>query len=110
VIDNEPRGSARDLVEGFAACPQVPVHNENETAPAILAARNHASDTADDIDLLVFIDDVERPSEQWLSLLIHTWLTYRCAVVVGPVISGYEVEPDVWVGLAASSTVRPTMS
>lgn len=97
VVDNDPGGSARELVQGFAARARVPVHYESETVPGISAARNRALDAAQGIDLLVFIDDDERPGERWLSLLVDTWREYRCAAVVGPVISEYEVEPDDWI-------------
>ena len=98
VIDNDPAGGARDFVAGFAAEHQgVAVNYENETTPGISAARNRALDTADGVDLLVYIDDDERPTDQWLSLLIDTYREYRCAAVVGPVISEYEVEPDSWI-------------
>ena len=97
VVDNDPAGSARGFVEEFAASAQVPVHYENEVTPGISAARNRALSTAEGIDVLVFIDDDERPSERWLALLLETYLEHRCAAVVGPVISEYEVEPDAWV-------------
>ena len=97
VVDNDPAGSARVFVEGFAHDSQVSVRYEHETTPGISAARNRALATADGIDLLVFIDDDERPSERWLALLLQTWQEYRSAAVVGPVISEYEVEPDAWV-------------
>lgn len=97
VIDNDPGGGARDFVERFARDAAVPVHYENETVPGISAARNRALTTADQADLLVFIDDDERPSEHWLALLLATYRTYASAAVVGSVVSEYEVEPDPWV-------------
>ena len=77
--------------------PQVPVRYENETTPGISAARNRALSCSSDVDLLVFIDDDERPSERWLALLLQTYLEHRCAAVVGPVVSEYEVEPEPWI-------------
>ncbi len=97
VVDNDPDGSARAFVEAFAASARVPVRYENEVTPGISAGRNRALDTADGIDLLVFIDDDERPSERWLALLLESWLEHRSAAVVGPVVSEYETEPDAWV-------------
>ncbi len=98
VVDNDPDGGARTFVESFAADhPTTAVIYQNETAPGIAAARNRALDTADGIDLLVFIDDDERPSERWLELLLETYRTHRSAAVVGSVVSEYEVEPDAWV-------------
>jgi len=97
VVDNDPAGSARGFVETFAQASSVSVHYENETTPGISAARNRALATADDVDLLVFIDDDERPSDRWLAQLLQTWQEHRSAAVVGPVVSEYEVEPDAWV-------------
>lgn len=97
VVDNDPAGGARAFVEAFASDSRVSVRYENETTPGISAARNRALATADGLDLLVFIDDDERPSAKWLALLLQTWQEYRSAAVVGPVISEYEVEPDAWV-------------
>ena len=98
VVDNDPEGGAREFVESFAALhPTVPVLYENETRPGIAAARNCALETAGQVDVLVFIDDDERPSERWLALLLETYRSHGSAAVVGPVISEYEVEPDPWV-------------
>lgn len=97
VVDNDPDGSARGFVEAFAQTSPVSVRYENETTPGISAARNRALATADGVDLLVFIDDDERPSEHWLAQLLQTWQEHRSAAVVGPVISEYEVQPDAWV-------------
>lgn len=98
VVDNDPDGGARDYVEDFAgAHPEVVVHYENETSPGISAARNRALATASTVDILVFIDDDERPTEHWLILLLETYRSHSCAAVVGPVVSEYEVEPDPWV-------------
>lgn len=98
VVDNDPEGSARQLVSDFARQhADVAVHYENETTPGISAARNRALATADDRDVLVFIDDDERPTPQWLAALLATYREHRSAAVVGPVISEFEVEPDRWV-------------
>jgi succinoglycan biosynthesis protein ExoM len=98
VVDNDPGGGARKLVESFAAGdPRVPVVYEHESRPGIAAARNRALAAASDVDVLVFIDDDERPMEGWLSHLLATYRATGSAAVVGPVVSEYEVEPDPWV-------------
>ena len=97
VVDNDPAGGARELVEAFAAAASVPVRYENEVTPGISAGRNRALSTAPDVDVLVFIDDDERPTEHWLALLLDSYRKHRCAAVVGPVVSMFEVEPDAWV-------------
>ena len=98
VVDNDPAGSARDLVRAYArAHAEVAIHYENEAQPGISAARNRALATAGDRDVLVFIDDDERPSESWLAQLLATYAEHRSAAVVGPVVSEFEVPPDSWV-------------
>ncbi|NTW38906.1 MAG: glycosyltransferase family 2 protein [Cellulomonadaceae bacterium] len=93
VVDNDPDASAADLVSGFAA---QGVRYVCEPVPGIAAARNRALAEAG-TDLLVFIDDDERPEPGWLGLLVGTWLVDRPAAVVGPVVSRYEVDPEPWV-------------
>jgi glycosyltransferase involved in cell wall biosynthesis len=98
VVDNDPDASARDLVSSVAAAhPEIAVHYENEKQSGISAARNRALATAAEHDLLVFIDDDERPSERWLEHLLNTYEAYGSAAVVGPVISEFEVELSPWV-------------
>jgi len=98
VVDNDPAGSARDFVTTWVSeDPSVPVRYVNEVEPGISAARNRALAESADLDLLVFIDDDERPSEGWLASLLATYREHVSAAVVGPVISEFEVEPDAWV-------------
>lgn len=88
VVDNDPQGSARDLVPAGVAYLVEP-------EPGIAAARNRAlADT--EADLLVFIDDDERPVDGWLKLLLECQATYGCSVV-GPVVSEFDGEPDPWI-------------
>lgn len=94
VIDNDPSGSARSMVESFNA---TNLFYANETHPGIAAARNRALTESADRDLLVFIDDDEVPVENWLNLLLAQYATTRPAAVAGPVISEYEQEPSAWI-------------
>lgn len=97
VVDNDPAASARALVTRVARQTEVAVHYEHEPTPGIAAARNRALDAAGDVDVLVFIDDDERPSPQWLSLLLQTYRRHSSAAVIGPVVSEFTVEPGAWV-------------
>ena len=101
VVDNDPAGSARSTVEAFAAdtpgAGDTKVEYRNETTPGIAAARNAALAAAAADDVLVFIDDDERPTGRWLVELLTTYRTYGSAAVAGPVISEYEIEPDAWI-------------
>lgn len=95
VVDNDPAASARDVVQDLARTE--PVRYVHEPEPGIAAARNRALDEAGSADLLVFIDDDERPVDGWLVRLVDTYRVDRPAAVVGPVVSEYEQQPDAWV-------------
>lgn len=94
VVDNDPAGSARAQVAAFG---DPRVRYVHEPHPGIAAARNRALDEAGDAEVLVFIDDDERPGEQWLARMVDLHRRERCAAVVGPVISAYAHEPESWI-------------
>ncbi|MEY2848658.1 MAG: hypothetical protein RI885_1323 [Actinomycetota bacterium] len=94
VVDNDPEGSARAAVEGIAGGAVRYVH---EATPGISAARNRAIAESAGKDVLVFIDDDERPSARWLEHLLGTYRRYRSAAVIGRVDSEFEVEPEPWI-------------
>jgi hypothetical protein len=106
VIDNDPGGDARQTVLAAAAVSPVPVEYVHEPRPGISAARNRALAVAQDHDLLVFIDDDERPDPGWLAALLTEWRRSGAVGVAGPVRSEYEVEPDAWVRAGGFFTRR----
>jgi succinoglycan biosynthesis protein ExoM len=94
VVDNDPAGGAMALASRWLGDRVRFVH---EPRPGIAAARNRALDQAGAQDLLVFIDDDERPEPGWLGGLLGTWEQDRPAAVVGPVISALPEELDPWI-------------
>lgn len=93
VLDNDPAGSARQVVRDAP----LPVRYVVEARPGIAAVRDRALDETADADLLAFLDDDERPRERWLAALVDTWRdTGRPAAVMGRVISVFAHEPDPW--------------
>jgi succinoglycan biosynthesis protein ExoM len=99
VVDNDPAGSGAAQVEAAVAVADdglasVPVRSVVERTPGIASARNRALDESADEDLLVFIDDDERPSDAWLRSLLELRSEAGAAAVVGPVRSEYEIEPE----------------
>ena len=102
VVDNDASGSGRERVEAAALAATDPrdgagpvtVDYVVEATPGIASARNRALAESGDGDLLVFIDDDERPSDQWLRGLVALQAETGAAAVVGPVRSEYEVEPE----------------
>jgi glycosyltransferase involved in cell wall biosynthesis len=95
IVDNDPAASAESVVADFARDRKV--HYAHVPQPGIAAARNRALDESVGYDLLVFIDDDERPVDDWLAHLVATWTVYHSAAVVGPVISEYAIEPEDWI-------------
>lgn len=99
IVDNDPLQSGRDLVErAMPASLPIRVGYAAESEPGISAARNRALDEAAEDDILVFIDDDERPVDSWLADLLGCYVAQdRPAAVVGPVISAFDGELDAWV-------------
>lgn len=98
VVDNDPGASAREIVDDTAGTSRSTViRYEHEAVPGISAGRNRALDASADRDLLAFIDDDERPTEHWLSLLVQCRGRYDADVVQGPVESEFEGELDPWI-------------
>lgn len=95
VVDNSPEATAESAVRPWTE--HQPVRYVHEPRPGIAAGRNRAIEESTDADLLVFIDDDERPREGWLRHLVGVHERERCAAVVGPVICEFERMPDAWV-------------
>jgi glycosyltransferase involved in cell wall biosynthesis len=97
VVDNDPDGGAALQVRDFSRRASMVVDYVNETIPGISAARNRALAESGGSRLLVFIDDDERPTADWLGLLLATFWATGAAAVVGPVVSDYEIDPEPWI-------------
>lgn len=99
IVDNDPLQSGRDLVErAMPAALPIRVGYAAESEPGISAARNRALDEAAEDDILVFIDDDERPVDSWLADLLACYEGHdHPAAVVGPVISAFDGDLDAWV-------------
>ena len=97
IVDNDPEGSARTTVERLARRSDVVVRYVVEAEPGIAAARNRAIDESSASDLLVFIDDDEHPTSEWLTPLVETWKRTGASAVMGRVVSEFDDELDPWV-------------
>ena len=100
VVDNDPEGGARAVVEQAGAGS---IHYAHEPEPGISAVRNRAIDVAGG-GLLAYIDDDERPNDVWLSALLDTWTSSKAAAVSGRVIAAFAGPLDPW--LEAGSFFR----
>jgi glycosyltransferase involved in cell wall biosynthesis len=94
VVDNDPAGSAAEVVGTWAGRGVRYVH---EPRPGISAARNRALAEAAGADVLVFIDDDELPGPGWLAALVDSWRAWGCAAVAGPVAARLLSPPVPWV-------------
>jgi hypothetical protein len=94
VVDNDPAASARGYV-GSLGSPLI--RYVNEPKPGIAVARNRALDECADVELMIFIDDDERPVDGWLQSLLDTHRKTGADGVVGPVASRFTGELDPWI-------------
>ena len=116
VVDNDPAAGGRALV-GSRTWPEI-ARYVHEPTPGIAAARNRALEETRDADVVVFIDDDERPSESWLRALTDTFSQTGAAAVTGLVIPVYTEQPDPWITAGgffirenhAQGTVMPAAS
>ncbi len=94
VVDNDPAGSARAVVETLA---DPRVRYVSEPHPGLAAARNAAIDAAGDSRLLVFVDDDGLPDPEWLAHLVATWRAYGADAVAGPAVRTVPPGAEPWV-------------
>lgn len=73
------------------------VHYAHEPRPGIAAARNRAVSESRAARILVFLDDDERPGQDWLAALLRTWCDTRADAVAGRVIPVFERTPSRWI-------------
>ncbi len=93
VVDNDHERSGATV----AAAAGRSVRYVNEPSPGIAAARNRALLEARSSDVLIFIDDDERPQPGWLASLLRTYRLRRPTAVVGAVVSEFAGELDPWI-------------
>lgn len=98
VVDNDPAAAARGTVDALA---DPRIRYVCEPAPGIAAARNRALDECADRDILVFIDDDERPTDHWLRRLLDTRADFNAGAVAGPVRSEFDGPVDPWIEAGA---------
>lgn len=108
LADNDPDRSAeatvaqltRSVAEGGSE-----VRYVSEPVPGIAAVRNRLLEDTADADVLLSIDDDERPRPGWARHLLETWARTGAAFVAGRVVPEYTGEVDPWL-LAGRFFVR----
>ncbi|MGY1886116.1 glycosyltransferase family 2 protein [Blastococcus sp. SYSU DS0753] len=95
VIDNDPAGSARAVVEPFGAAVRYSV----EPTPGIAAARNHTLRifAGGAYESLIFVDDDEFVAPGWLSALVSYADSTPADVVSGPVVTLLPPDAPGWI-------------
>jgi succinoglycan biosynthesis protein ExoM len=102
VVDNDIEGSARSTISTIAQQTKVPIIYIKEDRPGISWARN-AGVAAANGPYLVFLDDDEIPTPEWLNALRTTIQSAGADIAVGPVIPCFPV-PDAAVSHYAKKT------
>lgn len=95
IVDNDTEPSAASTVAGWSK--DHPVRYVHEPTPGIAAARNRALDELADRELVIFIDDDERPEPGWLETLVATFREHECVGVAGRVRSRIDGPVDPWI-------------
>jgi glycosyltransferase involved in cell wall biosynthesis len=97
IVDNDASGTACQLAEQMSDF-QWPLVTEIEPRRGISYARNRAVACAHpDSDFIVFIDDDEVPSPEWLEELLVVQAQYQSDVVQGRVVPYFQDDVPVWV-------------
>ena len=109
VVDNDPEGSARDLVERLRATLSLDLSYDIEPERSIPAARNHALRLARG-NYIAIIDDDEFPRDGWLLALYSAIRKFGADGALGPVFPHFERTPPGWLikGRFCERPVHPT--
>jgi succinoglycan biosynthesis protein ExoM len=97
VVDNDPAGSARVIVElHLERGTPFPIHYDIQPIKNISLTRNRTVEMASG-DWLAFIDDDERAPAAWLKLLVHAATRYAASGVLGPVEPIVPASAPAWI-------------
>lgn len=84
VADNDPEGSAREIVNRLTREASFPITYVHVPTPGVATARNAAL-TATAAELIAFLDDDEIAGPDWLTSLVQTQAALNADVVFGPI-------------------------
>lgn len=99
VVDNDPSGSARAVVDAAVTALAHPLRYVVEPARGIPLARNRALQVALDLQpvFIAWIDDDEHPEPDWLRNLWETQNATDADVVMGPGVPSFEPGTPAWI-------------
>jgi succinoglycan biosynthesis protein ExoM len=97
VVDNDPAGGARSVLEEYRAS-GVPfrVDYDVQPEPNIALTRNRSVQLAS-CEWLAFVDDDERAPKEWLAELMHAATTYSADAVLAPVEPQVPADAPLWI-------------
>lgn len=93
VADNDPAGSAREFVTGFAKKSPLEIVYKHVPEPGVSNARNGALDVARG-RFIAFLDDDMEALDGWLEELVKTSTKYKAGITFGPAIAVMPNEDD----------------
>ncbi|MET3143559.1 UNVERIFIED_ORG: glycosyltransferase involved in cell wall biosynthesis [Arthrobacter sp. UYEF2] len=97
IVDNDERRSAESVVNEFAQeYDDIPVQYISEPAPGVGNARNAGFRAVRAREALVFFDDDQQPSPNWLAELLGGQKSFPSAILVGPVVPLLPKESPEW--------------
>ncbi|MEM6835420.1 MAG: glycosyltransferase [Cyanobacteria bacterium P01_C01_bin.120] len=98
IADNDQEGSAKAIYESVKPSFKWSLVYGIEAQQGVTFARNCSlSLAAKESEFLVFIDDDEVPSPQWLEALLECQINYQADVVTGPVFPKFEQAAPDWI-------------
>lgn len=96
IIDNDPEKSAQSLVEVFFSNNVIPYVYDMQPEKNIALTRNKALDYVE-AEYIVFVDDDEWVTSNWLNNLMSASQQYDADVVFGQVIPELPIDASNWV-------------
>lgn len=91
VVDNDPDGSARDVVGKYGE--RLDIRYSKEPRPGVVHVRNVILEKASDFRFLLFLDDDEFATEDWIFQMDKARRSYPNCVITGPV--QYLLDPKI---------------
>ena len=90
IVDNDSESSIKKPVQEISVEKKVNIKYYIENKKGIPFARNKCVEvTKNNYEYLIFIDDDEEASDNWLNSLVRSIKEFNCDVVIGPVLSQF---------------------
>ena len=90
IVDNDPAGSARSVVEEIKPFFKWPLAYVVESNTGVTYARNRCiTEASKESDFIAMLDDDETATSQWLEELLINQQKFNATIVTGPVLAIY---------------------